>query len=273
MMVELVALVLAVVACALCGFGGWALAQREIGRLQSDLDRTRADLNSKTDELKEMIRRHDELEALCQGEAVSRARLEPEVDRAAELTLEVARQIVRIEELTAERSGFEKEAQRVPKLEETLSAVQSELALLKEDKARLETKLLEQAARHEEQISALTVLRGEIETNFKVIAADALRSNQESFVSMANETFEKHKLSADKDFEDRKTAVEKLVTPLQKSLETYHEEVKAIEAQRLANQGALSAELRNVVDVQNAVRLETAKLANALRAAPKTRGR
>ena len=63
MLVELVALV----AGLLCAFGGWAGAQREIGRLQSDLGRTRADLNSEADELKEMIRRPDELEALCQG--------------------------------------------------------------------------------------------------------------------------------------------------------------------------------------------------------------
>jgi DNA recombination protein RmuC len=47
----------------------------------------------------------------------------------------------------------------------------------------------------------------------------------------------------------------------------------SMEKERSHSYGVLSAELKGVVEAQNAVRTETSKLVNALRAAPKTRGR
>jgi DNA recombination protein RmuC len=46
-----------------------------------------------------------------------------------------------------------------------------------------------------------------------------------------------------------------------------------MEKARSQSYGVLSAELKGVAEAQNAVRTETSKLVNALRAAPKTRGR
>jgi DNA recombination protein RmuC len=73
--------------------------------------------------------------------------------------------------------------------------------------------------------------------------------------------------------EARQKAVQSLLAPLQQTLQTYKQQVDEMEKARSQSYGVLSAELKGVAEAQNAVRTETSKLVNALRAAPKTRGR
>jgi DNA recombination protein RmuC len=139
--------------------------------------------------------------------------------------------------------------------------------------AALDARLREQSQGHAEKLALLAQVRGEIEKDLKSIAADALRANQGSFVELANEVLEKHKLGAEADLAARQKAVETLVAPLKNTLQSYKAQVEELERGRAHAFGALSAELRGVAAAQQAVRAETAKLVNALRAAPKTRGR
>jgi len=139
--------------------------------------------------------------------------------------------------------------------------------------AALAARLREQSQGHAEKLALLAQVRGEIEKDLKSIAADALRANQGSFVELANEVLEKHKLGAEADLAARQSAVENLVTPLRETLQGYKIQVDELERARAHAFGALSAEIRGVTAAQQAVRAETAKLVNALRAAPKTRGR
>ena len=139
--------------------------------------------------------------------------------------------------------------------------------------AALAARLREQSQGHAEKLALLAQVRGEIEKDLKSIAADALRANQGSFVELANEILEKHKLGAEADLAARQKAVETLVTPLRETLQGYKIQVDELERARAHAFGALSAEIRGVAAAQQAVRAETAKLVNALRAAPKTRGR
>jgi DNA recombination protein RmuC len=131
----------------------------------------------------------------------------------------------------------------------------------------------QQALAHAEKVAALTEIRGEIGKDLKNIAADALRANQGTFIEIANELFGKHRAGAEEDLEARQRAVEALVAPLRDALEAYQRQVDAMEKERAQSYGMLSAELKSVAETQNAVRGETSKLVNALRAAPKTRGR
>jgi DNA recombination protein RmuC len=140
-------------------------------------------------------------------------------------------------------------------------------------RAALEARLQEQAQAHTEKVALLAQVRGEIEKDLKSIAVDALRANQGSFVELANEIFEKHRLGADADLQARQKAVEVIVAPLRETLQSCKSQVEELERARAHAFGALSAEIQGVVVAQHAVRAETAKLVNALRAAPKTRGR
>jgi DNA recombination protein RmuC len=126
---------------------------------------------------------------------------------------------------------------------------------------------------HAEKIAVLTEVRGEIEKDLKNITADALRANQGTFLQLANQVFEKHKAGAEAELEAREKAVQSLVGPIQETLRTYKQQIDEMEKARSQSYGVLSAELKGVIEAQNAVRSETSKLVNALRAAPKTRGR
>jgi DNA recombination protein RmuC len=141
------------------------------------------------------------------------------------------------------------------------------------ERTRIEVTAKEQAQAHQEKLAALTEVRGEIEKDLKNITADALRANQGAFLELANQVFEKHKTGADAGLEARQKAVEAMVGPLHETLQSYRQQVDAMEKTRSQAYGALSTELRAVAETQNAVRTETSKLVQALRAAPKTRGR
>jgi DNA recombination protein RmuC len=140
-------------------------------------------------------------------------------------------------------------------------------------RAALDARLREQAHAHTEKLTLLAQVRGEIEKDLKGLAADALRASQGSFVALANEILEKHKLGADADLAARQKAVESIVAPLRETLQGYKAQVEELERARAHALGMVSAELKGVAAAQHAVRAETAKLVNALRAAPKTRGR
>lgn len=172
-----------------------------------------------------------------------------------------------------ERARFETEVRRVPVLEARVTELAEEVTGLTASNAQLQTQLQEQAQAHGEKIAVLTTVRGEIEKDLKNITADALRANQGTFLQLANEVFEKHKTGADAELEAREKAVAALVDPLRETLQSYKQQVDEMEKTRSQSFGALSAELKGVAEAQNAVRTETSKLVNALRAAPKTRGR
>jgi DNA recombination protein RmuC len=171
------------------------------------------------------------------------------------------------------RASFEAEARRATDLQPELRQLRSELAAAAAERASLQAQLNEQAQAHAEKIALLAQVRGEIEKDLKAVAVDALRANQGTFVQLANEVFEKHRLGADADLEARHKAVETLVAPLQETLQSYRQHVEELEKARAHAYGALTTEIKGVVAAQNAARTETAKLVNALRAAPTTRGR
>ena len=208
-----------------------------------------------------------------ESEQLERARFETEARRVAGLDAELQQIRGRTEALAIEKSALQIEAGRVRELEARVSALGNDAIELNATNAQLRTQLQEQALAHAEKIAVLTEVRGEIEKDLKNITADALRANQGTFLELANEVFEKHKAGAAAELEARQKAVQALVAPLHETLQTYKQQVDDMEKERSHSYGVLSAELKGVVEAQNAVRTETSKLVNALRAAPKTRGR
>jgi DNA recombination protein RmuC len=126
---------------------------------------------------------------------------------------------------------------------------------------------------YQREIAALTELRGEIETKLQALAAEALQKNQESFLGLANEVFTKHRDGAATHLEQRQKEIAALLAPLTTSLEEYKKGLGEIETARAAAYGGLSREMASLVQMQADASTQTSKLVNALRAAPKTRGR
>ena len=124
----------------------------------------------------------------------------------------------------------------------------------------------------EEKVALVERSREELETSFKALCADALRSNNESFVTLARGHLEQLQQKAQADLQQSRTAVEQLVTPIRESLERVGNEVKTLEQARRQAYGALTQQLQTLADGQERLRSATGNLVTALRA-PHVRGR
>lgn len=193
-----------------------------------------------------------ELERAADAEAVSRTRLE---DAMAALHTQAAK----AEELDRLR----------PIHDATLKTLSDERAAQAALKAH--TSAREEAMQQE--IAHLTALREDMQKQFDVMANQALNSNRKAFLDLANETFVKHRQSAQADLETRRKSIQQMLEPVKDTLKRYEHGLTEVEKARQEAYGALSAELKHVAAAQQDVRSEAAKLALAMRASPKARGR
>ncbi|HEX7902093.1 MAG TPA: DNA recombination protein RmuC [Planctomycetota bacterium] len=140
------------------------------------------------------------------------------------------------------------------------------------DRARLETQLQEADKRVAEQRTLLESAQQRLETAFKATAGDALKSSNEEFLRLAEQTLKGYVVQASGDLDLRKKAVEELIKPVQDSLKLYHEKADALERERQQAYGGLSTMLQTLTVTQERLKLETGNLVAALRQ-PNTRGR
>lgn len=200
------------------------------------------------------------------GAAYFRNQAESETARARELE-------ERLQEAITEQALLAQQADRLVPLEAALKEAEGALRELTAEKIRLEADMKHQEEAFREKTDALTTIRGGIEKDLKALAADALRSNQTSFVQLAGQVFDKHKESAEQELSKRQEAIGNLLKPVHETLESYRKNLTEIEKSRNEAYGSLHNELKQVVRAQQSVQAEAAKLTNALKAAPKTRGR
>ncbi len=124
-----------------------------------------------------------------------------------------------------------------------------------------------------DSLEKIAVIENKIEEKLKSLAGEALKSNQTSFFQLAKETFEKNQTIIEKENKRKEDAINNLIIPVSKTLEEYKNNLKELEKDRHEAFGNVNAELQNVIKTQIAVKNETAKLVNALKGNPKTRGR
>jgi DNA recombination protein RmuC len=135
----------------------------------------------------------------------------------------------------------------------------AELTTLRQENTRLSTELA--AAK------ASTEGRSESEeARFLALAAKALEASQQSFMTLANETFEKHKQAA-------AGGVKEVLAPAQEQLAKLATSVEALDKARLQDKSAINEQVRQMVDAVGSSNKTTQNLLTALRASPKMRGR
>jgi len=187
------------------------------------------------------------------------ARLRPLADQVPGLREQNAAAAARLEAAQAQLAETEAVRERARQAETESAALKAQL-----DAAR---------AGFAEQTEALTRLRAEMEERFHTLAGKALKENAEEFLRTATQVFENQKNLTNADIEKRSKDISDLVKPLGESLKAYEARLAEIEKARQESYGGLVSTLRAVQEQQDNVRTVTANLVNALRAAPKTRGR
>ncbi|HXO20796.1 MAG TPA: DNA recombination protein RmuC [Thermoanaerobaculia bacterium] len=138
--------------------------------------------------------------------------------------------------------------------------------------AVLEERLRGERKAAEEKLRLVGEAQERLSDAFKALSAEALQSNNASFLHLANATLERFQEGAKGDLEQRQRAIDELVKPLKESLGKVDQKIQDLEKERAVAFGGLSDHLKGLAASQSNLERETAKLVNALRS-PAARGR
>lgn len=107
---------------------------------------------------------------------------------------------------------------------------------------------------HAAREQALQERRAELDTHFKGLASDVLKSSTEEFRKQAAEQFRQHQELAGKDLKAREDAVENLVKPVRESLEKLREHVDASDKARGAETKLVSRSVEQLMTETSGLR-------------------
>lgn len=162
--------------------------------------------------------------------------------------------------------------QQIKSKETEASALRAELKSETTARATAESTLVEERKRVEEQRALLAEAQDKFKEAFQALAAQALSSNNQSFLELAKSTLEKYQSEAQRELREREKAVENLVSPIRTSLDKVDAQIQEIEKSRMLAYGSLSEQVKSLLGSQEKLQSETGKLVTALRA-PQVRGR
>jgi DNA recombination protein RmuC len=147
---------------------------------------------------------------------------------------------------------------------------------LLESRARLESALESERKTSNEKIELLTKsgdrAANDLQNAFKALAAEALQTNNSTFLQVAQETLKRFQSDARGDLDARQKAVADLVTPVRESLSKVDAQIQQMEIARGEAYGDLKAQVQSLIITQKELQSETGNLVRALRT-PNVRGR
>lgn len=112
-----------------------------------------------------------------------------------------------------------------------------------------------------EKLALVEKIQDSFSEQFKGVSADALKHNNETFLQLAEQAFDK-----------KSQTIGELVKPVKESLEKFDGKIREIEQARTGAYATLKEQVGSLIETQKELRVETANLSKALRA-PTVRGR
>jgi DNA recombination protein RmuC len=200
----------------------------------------------------------------------NRTKLKHEYDRArAEVDTERATLVERLagkeEQLRELREAFEREASQH-------NGLRTENAQALAEISALMTRLEEERKSSLEKMELLSNAEEKLADAFKALSADALRSNNQSFLDLAKENLQKFQETAKGDLDQRQQAIDQIIRPLKDSLEKVDSKIGELEKTRAGAYSELREQVKALATSQSQLQCETNNLVKALRV-PHVRGR
>lgn len=159
------------------------------------------------------------------------------------------------------------------RLEDTQAAASHRIELIQAEReatlrelVSLQSDTQARAEAFEAQIAALRDAKEQLSAQFSEIGGKLLGEAQKTFLDRADQRFAQAN-------EKNEAQLKTLLSPVETTLKRYEEGLQRVEKERVGSYAELREAVQQVHMGQGQVREETAKLVNALRAAPKTRGR
>jgi DNA recombination protein RmuC len=138
--------------------------------------------------------------------------------------------------------------------------------------ARLQTELEKERAVHQERLKAYHEAEAKLREAFQALSADALKTNNEAFLALAETRLREARTEAATDIDARKQAIEHLLAPMAKTLEQVDREIRDAERRRVESGAQLLQRIASLDTIGQNLREETRRLTDALKR-PGVRGR
>jgi DNA recombination protein RmuC len=138
--------------------------------------------------------------------------------------------------------------------------------------ARLKSEMDRDRAIHAERLRAYDDAGAKLRDTFQALSAEALKNNNEQFLSLAQTRLQQARTEAATDIDARKKAIEDLLAPMAKTLEQVDRELRESERQRIESGATLIEKIASIDTMGQDLRAQTARLVDALKR-PGVRGR
>lgn len=175
-------------------------------------------------------------------------------------------------QLVARDQQIQDLSQRLATAEDTAEKLRHDLGEETTARAKLETVVDDERKAAEEKLQLVNDAQAKLQDVFKALSADALQSNNQSFLELARTHLEKFQESAQKDLDTRQKAITEVVAPVKDSLEKVDNELRKMEKERVSSYTSLNEQVKSLAFTQSELKGETSKLVRALRT-PNVRGR
>ena len=153
-----------------------------------------------------------------------------------------------------------------------INELQNENARTLANLSSIQTRLEEERRINQEKLELLNNAEQKLGNAFKALSADALRSNNQSFLDLARENLQKFQEVAKGDLDQRQLAIDQLVKQLKDSLDKVDVKIGELEKTRAGAYSELREQVKALATSQSQLQAETGNLVKALRV-PHVRGR
>ena len=160
-------------------------------------------------------------------------------------------------------------AASVARLEAELEAQRRREAELAAQAEQREAQL---RAEHERYVAQVRTDQDTLRHQFQALAADALKTQSEQFLTQANERFTRAQQAADAELAKREATVKQLVEPMKVALDEVKRQTSEADKARAESQAQLTEQIKRVLDTSEQLGKQTEGLRSALRR-PEVRGR
>ncbi len=195
------------------------------------------------------------------------------VGAGARQRTETGAQIAGLTERVAAREQLALDLQtRLAAAEAAAADLRRQLSDLQSARARLQAELENEQAAAAEKLALIEAARTQLADTFQALSAQALQSNNESFLQLARAAMETQREQASGDLERRQQAIGELVAPVRETLQKFEATMQKIETTRAGAYQGLVEQVRGLQESQEKLRAEASNLVRAL-GTPRVRGR
>lgn len=148
---------------------------------------------------------------------------------------------------------------------------QKQIAELQRENSTLSTTLEMERSSAVEKIAMLEKNRAQLTDTFNALSSEALKSNNEQFLKLAQENLKQFNVQAKSELDKKEQSFEHLVKPIKELLEKTDKQIRQIEHERKESYGSISKHLEGMAQTQQLLHGETRNLVKSLRR-PEVRG-